>query len=74
MPAGSIPVQTVEEMFDHIERQLREDRAAPGRRNYATASFDSRDGHPIHYVHRAAGTKKRLEWQIRLERLGPDAS
>lgn len=70
LPPVSAAGHTVEEMFDHIERQMQADAEKPGRRNYATASFDSRDGHPVRYVHRTAGTKKRLEWQIRLQRVG----
>jgi hypothetical protein len=63
--------QTVEGFFRHIEEWLRKDAGSTGRRNYATASFDVRDGHPIRYVRRIAGTRKRLEWQIRLIRVGP---
>ena len=72
-PRASLPVrdlssQTMEGLFDQIEAALKQDAVSPGRRNYATAWFDSRDGHPVRYVHRVAGTSKRLEWQIKLTR------
>ena len=57
---------TVNGMLAQIEATLKEDETSTSRRNYATASFDSRDGHPVRYVHRVAGTSKRLEWQIML--------
>lgn len=66
LPPVDLSGQTVEGMFDQIETQLKQDATSTGRRNYATASFDSRDGHPVRYVHRVAGTSKRLEWQIKL--------
>jgi hypothetical protein len=65
-PPEKMPPCTVEEMFDRIEEGLQHDAASAGKRNYATASFDSRDGHPHRYVHRVAGTKQRLEWVIKL--------
>jgi Family of unknown function (DUF6174) len=71
LPPRDFSGQTVEGMFDQIERRMREDAASTGRRNYATASFDSRDGHPSRYVHRVAGTKMREEWQIKLTRVSP---
>ncbi len=71
LPRLDLSSQTVEGMFDAIEKRLKEDLASTGRRNYATASFDSRDGHPVRYVHRIAGTNQRLEWQIKLTRFAP---
>jgi hypothetical protein len=71
LPPEDVSDQTVEGFFRHMEDFLRQDAASPGRRNFATASFDSRDGHPIRYVHRIAGTSRRLEWQIKLTRIGP---
>jgi hypothetical protein len=56
----------VEALFRMIETNLRRD-AAQGGRNYATATFDPRDGHPIHYVHRARGTGERQEWTLQLQ-------
>ena len=55
----------VPELFERIERYLDEDRAA-SRRNYVTAAFDSKDGHPVRYVRRIAGTQKRLECVVQL--------
>jgi hypothetical protein len=71
LPPRDFSGQTVEGMFDQIEKRMREDAASAGRRNYATASFDLRDGHPIRYVHRVSGTKLREEWQIKLTRVSP---
>jgi hypothetical protein len=68
-PDENFQQHTVEHFFKHIETTLREDSSA-AKRNYATASFDSFDGHPTHYVHRVAGTGKRLEWTIKLTRPG----
>ena len=65
-PPDNMPPCTVEEMFDEMERRLKRDVDSAGRRNYATAQFDTRDGHPHRYVHRVAGTKQRLEWIVKL--------
>jgi hypothetical protein len=51
-------------LFDEIEAVLRDDEAS-GRRNFATAQFDPKDGHPFHYVHRVRGAKERVEWNIK---------
>jgi hypothetical protein len=58
-------------IFDKIAQGLAENAAAGGR-NYATASFDPVDGHPIHYVRRVKATGERLELTIKLK--GLDAS
>jgi len=71
LPPEDVSGQTVEGFFRQIEEWLREDAQSSRRRNYATASFDIRDGHPIRYVHRVAGTGQRLEWQIKLTRVKP---
>ncbi len=68
LPPRDLSSQTVDGLFDQIEATLKRDQESPGRRNYATASFDTRDGHPVRYVHRVAGTGQRLEWQIKLEK------
>jgi hypothetical protein len=60
----------VEGLFNMIEKWLEADSASGGRRNFATASFDERDGHPLRYVHRIAGTRQRQEWNIKLTRVG----
>jgi hypothetical protein len=52
-------------LFNEIEAKLHEDQSA-GRRNFAMAQFDPKDGQPFHYVHRVAGTKERVEWNVKL--------
>jgi hypothetical protein len=56
---------SVPALFDAIETTLRQDESA-GRRNFATAQFDPKDGHPFHYVHGVRGTKERVEWNVKL--------
>src|SRR5437762_2877461 len=58
---------TVPGMFERMERFLDEDRAA-ARRNYVTAVFDAKDGHPVRYVRRVSGTQERLEWVVEMLR------
>jgi hypothetical protein len=60
-------------LFNMMQKWLEEDAAAGGRRNFATASFDVRDGHPTRYIHRVAGTRQRQEWNIKLTRVEPGA-
>jgi hypothetical protein len=57
-------------LFDAIEATLHQDEST-GRRNFATAQFDPKDGHPFHYVHRIRGAKERVEWNIKMTRLSP---
>ncbi len=54
-------------LFDEMEAAFRRDESS-GQRNFATAQFDPKDGHPFHYVHRVRGTKERVEWNIKLTR------
>ena len=42
-------------------------------RNYATAAFDLRDGHPTHYVRRVRGSGDRLAWNVNLFKPGEGA-
>ena len=70
LPAVDYPNLTVEGQFTEIERGLQLDQAAAARRNYATAAFDLRDGHPTHYVRRVRGSGDRLEWNVNLFRPG----
>ncbi len=51
-------------LLAEIEATLRQDESS-GRRNFARAQFDPKDGHPFHYVHRVRGTKERIEWNIK---------
>lgn len=57
-------------LFARIETALRQDEAS-NRRNFATAQFDPKDGHPFHYVHRVQGTKERVEWNVKMTRFPP---
>ena len=52
-------------LFDEMETKLHQDESG-GRRSFATAQFDPKDGHPYHYVHRVAGSKERVEWNMKL--------
>src|SRR5262249_15627494 len=58
-------------LFAQIEAARRQDEQA-GRRSFATARFDAKDGHPFHYVHRVRGTKDRVEWNATLTRVTAD--
>ena len=55
-------------LFDEIEAALRRDETS-GRKNYTQAQFDSRDGHPRHYIHSVHDTKERIEWNVKLTRV-----
>jgi hypothetical protein len=68
-PSGA---RDVDGMFDYMEEQSRADAGSP-RRPYATATFDKYDGHPTRYVHRVRATGERLEWTIKLSRVGDSA-
>jgi len=59
----------VEGLFQQIEADFQHDVQPGQRRNYVTASFDARDGHPVRYIRRVAGTSERLEWIIKLTRV-----
>jgi hypothetical protein len=50
-----------------MEQDLKKN-AETGGKDFATASFDARDGHPVHYIHRVRRSSQRLEWNIRLVR------
>lgn len=68
LPAKVAERYGVPALFDEIEAGLQHD-AASGQRNFATAQFDAKDGHPFHYVHRVGGTKERVEWNVKMTRL-----
>jgi hypothetical protein len=59
---------TIDAFFALIESKLRDD-VAVGGRNYATAMFDRRDGHPLRYIHRVRGTSERIELDVQPLRL-----
>jgi hypothetical protein len=69
---GTSGARDIDGMFDHIESQLRQDLSL-SRRPFATASFDKRDGHPTRYVRRIRGGAERLEWTVKLMRVGDAA-
>ena len=56
--------------FAVIEKGLQLDLAEGVRRNFSTAAFDLRDGHPTHYVRRVRGSGDRLEWNVNLRKPG----
>jgi hypothetical protein len=61
---------TVEGLFDEIESNLRRDAETAGKRNYAMATFVMKeDGHPTRFVHRIAGTKQRVEWNVKMTKI-----
>jgi hypothetical protein len=67
VPERELSGYTVEGLFHRIEQDLRKS-ATSGGGNFATASFDTRDGHPIRYIYRVKHTSERLEWNVRLVR------
>jgi hypothetical protein len=69
LPHDDPRLRGVEGMFDAMDEVLRHD-VSVGGRNYCTATFDPRDGHPRHFVHRVRGTPERVEWIVRLHRPG----
>jgi hypothetical protein len=60
-PQRELTGYTVEAMFREMEDDLNKN-AAGGRKGFTAASFDSRDGHPVRYTHRAK------QWHIKLVR------
>ncbi len=60
-------------LFEQMEAALHQDETG-GRRNFATAQFDPKDGYPLHYVHRVRGTKDRIEWNVKLTRVTANAT
>jgi hypothetical protein len=63
--AGEGAGHGIEAIFARMDELLREDEQS-GRRNYAMAIFDPKDGHPRRFVHRVRGTDTREEWNILL--------
>jgi hypothetical protein len=56
---------SIDAFFTLIESNMHDD-VAVGGRNYATAIFDLKDGHPLRYVHRVRGSHERIELNVRL--------
>ena len=69
LPTAERQLYSVPGLFSQIGQRLAEDRAA-GRRNYATAYFDKITGYPVRYVHRERGSRRRLEWVVKLKPAG----
>jgi hypothetical protein len=67
VPRKQLSGYTVEGMFHTIGKDL-EKNAESGGRNFATATFDARDGHPVRYVYRVKHSPERLEWNVKLLR------
>jgi hypothetical protein len=68
-PPDDFAEHTIDGLFRQIADALAEDRRAlqqGGRRNYVTATFDKNDGYPLRYVRRVAGSRDRIEWNVRL--------
>jgi hypothetical protein len=66
IPADEWAKYGVGSLFDLIQGHLEKD-GQPGQpRTFAHALFDKSDGHPIHYVRRVMGTRRRLEIIIQL--------
>jgi hypothetical protein len=65
---GEYEFDTMDSLFDHIEKQMRAD-AEPGKpQPFVQATFDDDDGHVIHYVHSVMRTRERLEVSVKLKR------
>ena len=58
-------LHSIDAFFALIESKLGED-VAVGGRNYATATFDLKYGHPLRYIHRVRGSSERIELNVRL--------
>ena len=65
---GDAEFDSMDSLFDVIDRQLRMD-SDPGRpRAFVKAMFDGSDGHVTHYVHSVMRTRERLEVTVQLTR------
>jgi hypothetical protein len=71
LPLHAASRRGVDGLLDEMERRLAEARTS-GDRSYARASFDPRDGHPTHYVHRSRRAHQRIEWTLKLTRRQAD--
>jgi hypothetical protein len=56
---------TIDGFFALIESKLHDD-VAVGGKNYATATFDSKCGYPLRYIHRVRGSSERIELNTHL--------
>jgi len=60
--------ESVEAVFEHMEKDLEADRQPGSPRSFITATFDRNDGHPIRYVRSVSSTRERLEIILRLHK------
>jgi hypothetical protein len=66
VPADERGPYGVGPLFELIQTHLEKDNQPGQPRTFAHALFDKADGHPIHYVRRVMGTRRRLEIIIQL--------
>jgi hypothetical protein len=66
VPAAERGSYGVVPLFDLIQADLEKDGQPGAQRTFTHALFDKTDGHPIHYVRRVLGTRRRLEIIIQL--------
>jgi hypothetical protein len=66
VPAGEQARYGMEALFEMTERYYEEDHGPGGRRTFARAVFDERDGHLVQYVRRVSGSHERMEVDVRL--------
>jgi hypothetical protein len=69
LPEGDYSAYGVDGLLAEIERLVNKGIDSEGKRNYATATFDKVDGHPIRFIFRVARSDTRLEWQVKLRSL-----
>jgi hypothetical protein len=55
----------IEVVFNRMEEVLQSN-ASASRRNFTSAQFDPKDGHPRRFVHRVRDTGQREEWYLRI--------
>jgi len=55
----------IDAFFALMDSKMRDD-VAVGGRNYATATFDSKLGYPLRYIHRVRGSQERIELNAHL--------
>jgi hypothetical protein len=68
LPADPTKDHGIEGLFEVIETTLYQDHSR-GQHNYATATFDPVDGHPLRFVHRIRGTHQRIEFHVKRKTL-----
>jgi hypothetical protein len=61
-------------LFGFIDEFLKQDAQPQSPRTFATATFDSEDGHLIHYIRSVMSKRERVEINVRLRRVDKGAS